>query len=164
MRLLVLSLFINVAAASEFEMGAGSITAHFWNNKVCGPRYENKLNERGLIANQLNSFSLINKNIKHSLFIGQNSVGELMTGYSVTNYTYKTKSIRFGFFAGAYYQDTNEFIERGLYLNSPLGDIVPVVGAELGITVYKHKNLSVGINNNVTPILSIHSLFFNISF
>lgn len=164
MRLLILSLFINVAVASEFELGTGAITAHFWNNKICGPRYANKLNEHGLIANQLNSFSLLESNIKHSLFVGQNSVGKLMAGYSVTNYVYKSELFRFGLFAGAYYQDTNEFIKRGLYLNSPLGDLIPIVGAEFGITIYKHKNFTIGINNNVTPVLSIHSLFFNISF
>jgi len=152
--------FGQLLAGESVEVGQGAITQHYVNNTESGPRYSGKLNERGLIAHYLLSFSYSPETTeKHTFFYGNNSVALPMYGYKYTSFIYQGKLTDVGFFLGGYWQDPYAFTEKsGLVPIFTLGGLTPIFGIEVNFNLYTHKNFRVQLNNNLTPILSTHAL------
>jgi hypothetical protein len=162
--ILFLTCFSFVALADSLEVATGSLTYHFLNQEV-SDKYSNKVSSvPGLITNPMlglryNSEINSDKDIlTHSIFSGQNSIGEFMAGYSAAlkaNYG----SLLLGPVLGFYYQDHSKFFDRGLELQNPCKcDIMPVLGVEFNFIFNLNKDVYFSQNNVITPILSNHTI------
>jgi hypothetical protein len=164
---MILALLLLVSfgtSANEVTFGFGSVTAHFFNNTQMGPRYANKLNERGLILNPMQSIGYGLNNTKHTLFWGSNSVGLNMFGYNYTQSLSKNETFDFGLLLGFYFQDSAAFTQKSGLIPPGVGDFTPVMGLNLDYIFYKDRNISYKMQNVVTPVLSTHALGITIEF
>jgi hypothetical protein len=148
----------------ELEIGMGSITQHFFCDE-CDYKYSGKINNAGLIFNQMQSVGYKEKDSKYTLFFGNNSVALTMFGLKVTKYVYMGTGVEWGFMWGGYFQDSEAFERKAGFDGSMgLGDFMPILGAEVNFTLYKTKSNHIMLNNNITPFLSTHALTFGFGF
>ena len=172
--LIALLISTSAFAGSQKEIGFGSYSYHLRGDPESFGKLSNKVSSDGrLIANGMLTY----KNTKtgkfgyasSAAFIGQNSVGTLMTGYMGAVGALVTKNLQIGFIMGAYVQDNTEFMRReiknsmALFPNSAIS-VVPLAGVEINYKVPLNKKLFLKVNNIITPAVTNHTLSIGVEF
>jgi len=172
LKILVL-LFISTSAFAETEIGVGGLSYHLAGSPELFSRFSNKTNSSGsLIRNDMLTFKNTHRKGGYyestAVFIGENSVGSLMSGLIFADGTYLTKNIQMGLVYGAYLQDNREFTKREINNQCAIGNakvsLVPIIGLELNLRFPINKRTFIKLNNIVTPTVTNHTLSINVEF
>lgn len=162
MKYLLLLLFPCFVHAAEYrEVLVGSLTYHVYDPTNVSPKYSNKLNDQGLIANALIGYRLVKENdyIGYSsttLFGGANSINEPMFGIAVSSGIVIGNS-RVGGVLGVYAQDNKKFLDKDI---APLSltpyagwGLAPVAGIEYTYKVDVSDRTYLLFNSLLSPII-----------
>lgn len=164
---LLLPMSAHSAAGERDEFLLGGLTYHVFNSNGTARAYENKIDSSGqLIANPL----IASRNVKLledgsysalTYFGGMNSVNEPMLGAAGSVGSTWSWG-RLGIIAGAYLQDNDKFLGRGVqpvyFIPHPGWGLSPVLGVE---HVYNITN-SMFINSVLSPIICNFSIGWRI--
>lgn len=150
-------------AQNTIELNYSFLTHHIFNTNNAGQLYKNKINDKGLIANQVISLGLRENNAKIRFLFGENSVAEPIIGMTYTR-IFTDKIIELGFTVGAYYQDKEDFRKASITCNElecrsiGTSSIMPILGIEFNPVFYRSEYVIIKQNNLLTPIITNHGL------
>jgi hypothetical protein len=104
-----------------------------------------------------------------AFFIGENSVGTLMSGYMGASGVYLNKYTQFGAIYGAYAQDNTEFMRRGIYncmawFPESKISVIPIFGVEVNFKVNLSDKVFIKLNNVITPVVTNHTISIGFEF
>lgn len=158
----LLILTLNAEGAS-IENTIGSLTYHTSNIGNVSERFSNKINSDGrLIYTGLLGLAYIEDESKYQVFVGQNSIADIIYGVSYTYNVFKSDIIEAGPIVGFYQQNDDKFIEKGIQPYSLGHGIVPILGGELSIKVLTFDEKYIKLNTVVTPVIINETLSFGV--
>lgn len=102
-----------------------------------------------------------------ALFTAQNSIGSPVYGGMLGTGLEFKKMFSAGLILGGYVQNNEDFRYKGITPFSVTGGenaFVPLAGFEFNFKLYLSKNVFLGQNNIITPIISNHNLSLGIRF
>lgn len=153
-----LILFISsISYAKSAEVIVGGLTYHTLITDRTAKEFTHKLSADGrFIYNQMYGFGYINNTDlfyeSYKFFVGQNSIGEGMGGYLYSfGGHFDSWDIGFGF--GAYYQNNNQFRDKGIDVIT-IGGFIPLMGLEFNKKMMLNKTKYIKVNNFFTLLMT----------
>lgn len=164
---------ISAHATIGFQLGTGGLTPHFTSTKK---NYCNQWNNTGIIANKSYYLRLLFGTMGITYLQGNDSICSEIEGLFI-NYTLSEgEVVDLGIIAGGYaYNETNWEIHSqktpsDIDAPSPVSAryygraIVPVLALEVAVHLIRRDTWSLKLNNQLTPVITNHSLAFEYRF
>jgi len=137
-------------------------------------KFKNKITDDGrIVSNFRGSFNYTETEghlyRKSSFHFGKDCIGSNAFGYTYSGGIIRDE-VFFGLVAGGYFIDAKEWRSMGMgkywLSDKNLKDLgfVPVLGAEIQMELFRHKNMTIDFNNQITPWLSNHAIMLSWEF
>lgn len=163
----------NAFASFGYQLGTGGLTPHFASSKQ---NYCNQWNNTGIIVNKSYYLRLLFDKMGVTYMQGNDSICSEIEGLFF-NYTFsQTEIIDMGILLGGYSYNVSNWEKHALETPSDIEapapvsakyygrDIVPVLALEIGVHLIRRERWSLKLNNQLTPIITNHSLSFEYRF
>lgn len=172
----------NIIANDEWNLNIGSsISIHpFARKNDTAELFENKLTKDGMVVTNNPTITLnkllIDSNFykKYSLIYSRDCMNSPITGFAYSFGKYYSNNLYLGLGLGTYIIDKKAWNNKNVaagWLNIPTTktfgsdkSLMPIVGGELNINLFRIKKLEININTYFNPALINTTLAFGFSF
>lgn len=171
--LLIFLFSFNAYATLGFQLGTGGLTPHFTSTKK---NYCNQWNNTGIIANKSYYLRFLFGTMAVTYLQGNDSICSEIEGLFIHYTLSEGEVIDLGVVTGGYsYNKTNwevhaEKTPTDIDAPAPVSakyfgrDIVPVLALEVAVHLIRREQWSLKLNNQLTPVITNHSLAFEYRF
>lgn len=160
-------------ANTRVQLGTGSITPHFSNEKK---NYCNQWNNTGIIVNKTYYVRAMVERYGFTYMVGNDSICSPIEGIFVHYMFERYENWEIGMLAGGYAYEQNNWDDHardtpsGIDAPDPVRtkfggrDVVPVLALEVNFDLVRGDRWAVKVNNMFTPVIFNHSIAFEYAF